>query len=90
MYGEWSTIVDCPITFAMTLSEFVEYYEREYGRSGLYDLPERMARVEATGTSSHSYKTVDELIEYNRAGINEECLTKEQLIEKFDFDRLDP
>jgi hypothetical protein len=42
-----------------------------------------LKRVEEKGVSSMLHANVDELIEYNRAGPNETCLTKEQIIENF-------
>ncbi len=35
----------------MTLDEFMDYYKEEYGNEGLRRLPERMKRVNETGTS---------------------------------------
>lgn len=86
MYGEWSTVVDAPVTLGMTLSEFKTYYEGEYGSWGMKGLDDRLERVERIGHSSFVYENVDQLIEYNRAGRNEECLTKEQLIYSYQFD----
>lgn len=40
-----------------------------------------MGRVEAKGVSAYVYDSVDELIEGNRAGRDETCLSKEQIIE---------
>jgi len=75
-YFEWSTIVDAPVTFGMTLDEFTEYYEAEYGHDGMRDLPERLARVEEYGTSGLCGQTPNDLISgYNRAGPDECYLT---------------
>jgi hypothetical protein len=81
LYFEWSTIVDAPITYGMTLEEFAEHYRSEYGESGMRDFSERMERVEQKGTSSHSDASVDELISWNRAGDGEQFLSKAELIE---------
>lgn len=81
-YFEWSEIVDAPVTKGMSLEKFREYYNAEYGRKGMEQLPERLARVEEKGCS-HLFETLDEFISVNRAGDNEECLTKEELIEKY-------
>lgn len=51
-YLEWSTIVDAPSTYGMTLEQFKAYYRDEYGRLSMRELEERLARVEVTGTSS--------------------------------------
>lgn len=83
MYFDWSTVVDAPITFGMTLEEYKEYYKSEYGNlsisSGEFD--RRMKRVEETGTSSLLDKSIDSVIKGNRAGPKESELTKNQLIE---------
>lgn len=78
-YFEWSTIVDAPVTYGMTLEEFTQYYREEYGEQGMRDLPERMERVEAKGTSALAYGSLDELLECNRAGENDEELTREEI-----------
>lgn len=81
-YMEWSTIVDAPVTPGCSLEEFKDWYLGEYGRKGFEELPERLKRVEKTGTSS-LVSTLKGIIEGNRAGNNETCLTKEQLIDKY-------
>jgi hypothetical protein len=82
-YLEWSSIVDAPATYGMTLEEFKNYYEQSYGTSSMAELEERLKRVEKTGTSSMSEETVDELISFNRAGFEESCLSKEELIDHY-------
>lgn len=82
-YLEWSTIVDAPVTRFDSVEELKEYYQREYGRSAMYELDQRLARVEEKGTSSMIDKSVDSVISYNRAGANETCLTKDQIIKYY-------
>lgn len=79
-YLEYSTIVDAPITYGMSLDEFKKFYQEEYGCSSMDELEKRLLRVEERGTSAHLYASVDRCIQCNRAGKNETCLTKEQLI----------
>ena len=79
-YLEWSTIVDAPLTEGMSYDDFLAYYQNRYGTEGMHYLPERMERVKTTGTSARE-ETLDELISFNRAGKNETCFTKEQIIE---------
>ncbi|MFA5135294.1 MAG: hypothetical protein WC505_05950 [Patescibacteria group bacterium] len=85
-YLEWSTIVDAPVTYGMLLEEFQQYYRDEYGANGQYDLPGRLARVDATGTSSR-VGTLAELLASNRAGPDEASLTQEEIIQKFIAER---
>ena len=82
LYFEWSTIVDAPITYGMTKDELVEHIRWRYGQEGINELPKRLERVEKQGTSAHGY-TLERLIDYNRAGDNEKCLTIEEIYKKY-------
>jgi hypothetical protein len=81
-YLEWSTIVDAPITYGMTLDELRDYVKSECGEEGLRHLPERLERADRTGTSFVGL-TVGEVVRFNRAGDNEECLSFKKLYEKY-------
>jgi hypothetical protein len=83
-YLEWSTIVDAPVTFGMSLEEFGEY------RGEDPPLGDRMERVEQKGVSSHAHANFDHLIEGNRAGKNETCFTREQIVEWYCRQRKEP
>ena len=61
-YLEWSTIVDAPVTYGMPLDEFTAYYRDQYGAEGMRALPERMARVEAKGTSDRISRDVADTV----------------------------
>lgn len=50
-YLEWSSVVDAPITYGMTLDELRQYIREEYGNEGLERLPARLERVEEYGYS---------------------------------------
>ena len=83
-YMEWSTIVDAPVTNGMSLSEFKDYYELEYGKSSMAELEERLKRVKVNGSSGHPpYDKIDGFFEYNRAGLNETQLNKEDILNKY-------
>lgn len=82
-YLEWSTVVDAPVTYGMSLEQFRRHYQSEYGNSAMREFDERMKRVEDKGTSSLMHKSVAELVAYNRAGDNETRLTMKELIEKY-------
>lgn len=87
-YLEWSTIVDAPVSLGMPLSEFQGWYQAKYGSDGMRDLPDRLARVEKTGTSSHNGQTADDLLSGNRAGPDEDELTRDELVAA--YCRLEP
>jgi hypothetical protein len=83
-YLEWSTVVDAPVTWGMTLEKFEEYYREEYGRRSMdFEFIERMDRVEKKGTSSRLDDSFDDVISCNRAGKNDTNLTKEQIIDAY-------
>lgn len=81
-YFEWSTIVDCPVTCGMSHEELFEYIKRTQGEQGLIQLPQRLARVKAKGTSAID-RSLNEIISGNRAGIHEEKLTIDEIYEKY-------
>lgn len=80
-YLEWSTVVDAPVTFGMSLREFRAYYQDEYGKSSMNEFENRMVRVQEKGTSSHLDDSAEEVLQCNRAGKNEKHMSMEQIIE---------
>lgn len=82
-YMAWSTIVDAPVTYGLTLEEFKSYYQEEYGRQGMFELDGRLDRVERFGTSCRYGRNADELIKHNRAGKDETCLSRDQIIDYY-------
>jgi len=87
-YLEWSTIVDAPTTYGMSLEKLRKFVEEERGRYGIEELEKRLKRVEQKGTSAHdNYITVDFLIAGNRAGEGNRKLSKKDIIEKYCLNR---
>jgi hypothetical protein len=82
-YFEYSTIVDAPVTFGMSLVEFLEYYKEEYGREGMRHLQARMKFVESKGTSSLINDSAINTLTCNRAGPNESELTIDELYKAY-------
>jgi RNase P/RNase MRP subunit POP5 len=82
-YLEYSTIIDAPVTFGMTLDEFKQHYLEEYGRVGMNDLDGRLERVEQTGSSSYIHKNRAATIRNNRAGRGGTCLTEKQIVDYY-------
>lgn len=82
-YLEWSTVVDAPVTFGMSLEDFKAYYKDEYGRSSLDELEKRLERVEAKGTSSMIHDSAEDVMDWNRAGKDGSSLSRQQLIDVY-------
>lgn len=90
-YGEWSTVVDAPVTeLTSDLDELTSYTRWKYGEDGVRELPERLARVEKTGVSSCHGVTTESLLSGNRAGKGETELTLTQLIDEYKVKPGDP
>lgn len=70
-YFDFSTVVDAPVSCAMKLREYKRYYFDKYGSEGMRDLPGRLARADAKGTSSISDKDLRDTVSFNRAGPKE-------------------
>lgn len=86
-YMEWSTVVDAPVTYGMSLEEFKTYYKDEYGKQGMDGLDERLNRVNEKGTSCMLDKSAEETISFNRAGKNGECISVEEIFRIFCIER---
>lgn len=82
-YLEWSTVVDAPVTYGMSLEEFKEYYKDEYGRSSLDELAKRLERVEVKGTSSMIHESAEDVMDWNRAGKDGSSLSRQQIIDVY-------
>lgn len=90
-YLMWSTIVDAPVTYGMSKEEMLVWYKEEYGNHGIESLTEYdWKRVEENGTMYYGRVTLDEIISNNRAGKDETCLTKEQILEWYCIKQEDP
>lgn len=76
-YFEFSTVVDEPVTFLMTKTEFKKYYREQYGEVGMRGLPERLARADETGTSCRE-RSFAEMIRCNVYGPDGENLNEEE------------
>ena len=68
-YFEWSTVVDAPVTYGLTLPQLRHYVKEEYGRQGLEELPERLERCDKQGHSSFGIReSLTSFLACNRAG----------------------
>lgn len=79
-YLVWSTVVDAPVTYGMSLEELKEFWLKEYGRVGAQELEEMLARVDTYGHSRNYPGMLAETIGFNRAGKDETCFSKEDLL----------
>lgn len=91
LFIEWSTVVDAPVTFGMTEAELRDHIGRRYGEEGLEVADARIERAKRLGTSWIGRdENFDELVSYNRAGPNETCLSKDQLVRIYMVEKRDP
>lgn len=79
----WSTVVDAPITYGLTMDELTESIRFEYGQRGVDELPERLERVQKHGHSALFDMTLAELLDGNRAGENETTITVDEIYQKY-------
>jgi len=81
---EWSTIVEAPVTYGLSLEEFKEYYRHEYGESGMRELPALLEMVKQSGTSLYPpYDNLDDTLktyDLNRDKVGDQ---KEYILENF-------
>src|ERR1700761_5553495 len=83
-YLEWSTIVDAPITWGLSLQSFKAYYRKKYGSQGMADLPMRLERVEKGGISAYSpFDVLEAYFEFNCAGPRGAVASKEYILENY-------
>ena len=81
-YLIWSTVVDAPVSYPMSKEEILNEYREEPWNYGLGFSPEKAIEQADSYTISKSlYSHRDELLNFNRAGPNEESLdTWEKII----------
>jgi hypothetical protein len=82
-YLEWSTVVDAPVSETMREAEMREWLLRRHGESVRDILDERFERAKTYGTSYHTPTDLRELLECNRAGENEACLSYEEFMAEY-------
>jgi hypothetical protein len=75
-YLVWSTIVDAPVTFGVTLEELRSYWQDEYGRLSLADFDRRF-------TCGGDPETLEYVQPTNRAGVGETRLSIEQIVDYY-------
>lgn len=79
-YLIWSSIVDAPITYGGTLEQIRNYWKSEFGRVGLEELDRDIA------SGRKWWRTVEEMVDCNRAGKDETKLTAEAIVKHFFVD----
>ena len=66
-----------------SLEQLKNWYGREYGKSGMKALEERLGRAHNKGTSSQIDDSLEDTILCNRSGENESNLTNDEFINQF-------
>lgn len=82
-YLEYSSIVDAPTTFGMSLKEFKKFYRAQYGENGIHELEARLERVKQYGTSAIPPETAESFLSGNRAGPDESELTPDEIYQAY-------
>jgi len=82
-YFEWSTVVEAPVTKAMSLEDFKEYYKDMYGQRGLENLETLMPLVDKTGISCRLGSTIEDYIELSI--LNGAYDSRDELIESLNL-----
>lgn len=83
-YNLYTTVADgACYEGALTLDELREVIRIEYGEDGLRQLPARLERAHATGSSSLHGETLAETIACNRAGPGESELSFDEFVAKY-------
>jgi hypothetical protein len=71
LYLHWSSVVDAPITCAMPLAMYREWYKHEFGTQ----------RLKEWNSGSGNRMTEEEAVDWNRAGEDDEHIqTKSELL----------
>jgi len=85
-YNVFSTIPDAfYFETALTLDELQIWYRQRYGEEGMAELPGRLERAHASGSSAQAgpWAGLENSISGNRAGLNESTLSVEECIRRF-------
>ena len=83
----WSSVVDAPTHILDDEDDVRAWTKDECGVFGLRELPARLDRLRAKGTSSFIDDSAEDAVSGNRAGKGETELTFEQLVAYFGVDR---
>lgn len=81
-YFVWDEKFKHPISHGMKKNELLEWLQVEERQDAIDSFDNRIKRADETGSSS-AYQNIDSLIKENKAGKNNESLTKEQIFEEY-------
>lgn len=81
-FFEWSTVMDAPVTCAMSRAEFASYYSQEHGAKAARGLALRLDRAVLEGCDAGDGRNAEDCVcgAGNRAGEDEEELSFEEVI----------
>lgn len=78
-FAVWSSVVDAPITCALTEAELVDWANWQHGERGAVGWAAAIRFAKELGTSERGSSSAKDTAGINRAGRNETRLTWEQL-----------
>ena len=81
-YIDWSTIVDAPVSDALSRAQIKAHWKRFYGVDASADIAERLKDADKYGTDCLDHSTIEQVIAGNRAGPRESELTLAQIIDR--------
>ena len=83
-YLMWSTIVDAPISYALTEAEVIQFIREDAADTAERSGRPHLERAKAHGTSWHHHgRNADDMIANNRAGDDETTLTLAEIIDRY-------
>ena len=82
-YLIWSSVVDAPTYYGMSLKGLKKHYRDAHGYLNYKDILNSLERVNQKGVSCRMHSSVEDFVEHNRAGDKEECLSLGEIIEKY-------
>jgi hypothetical protein len=82
-YLLYSTVVDAPVSRGMTFEEYLDFYEKSNGEKLTpEEIEEKKDLFKKNGTD-FQFEEVGSLLKCNRAGIDEQCANKEEILEYY-------
>mgnify|MGYP001128230156 CR=1 FL=1 len=80
-YLIWSTIVDAPVSYGMSYDKCVKLFIKDFTDLELLHLSNYLTKLKETGSTANL--SIEELLEFNKAGANGEKLSSDEIIQDY-------